>query len=145
MIRATGRVWFDTFGTNRMSYPEYRVEDSVGNRLLGFIDGSKRDDSFPTMVVAESLYQATLVKICGKPEEKYAKKFSARLVPENNNPHDKNAVMVRIELRLVGYLSREDALTYRGKFQAKPQDTRAKVTSDNGKFYRVWLKLDLRG
>lgn len=117
----------------------------MGNRLLGLIDGSKRDDLFPTMVVVESLYQATLVKICGKPSKEYRREFSARLVPENNNPHDKNAVMVRIELRLVGYLSRDDALTYRGKFQNIPQDTRAKVISGNGKFYGVWLKLDLRG
>lgn len=97
-----GGVWFDTFGTNQVSYPEYRGEDSLGNRLLGLVDGSKRDDSFPSMVVAESLYQATLVKICGKPKERYAKGFSARLVPGNYNPHDKNAVLVRIELRLVG-------------------------------------------
>ena len=118
--------------------------DSIGNLLRGLFDGSKKDDSFPTKVVVESLYQAALVKICGKPKAQYAKEFSARLVPENKNPHDKNAVMVRIELRLVGYLSREDALTYRGKFQNKPQDTRANVISGNGKFYGVWLKLDLR-
>jgi hypothetical protein len=34
------------------------------------------------------------------------------LVPEPDNPHDSNAVKVLIEGRLVGYLSREDAVIY---------------------------------
>ena len=37
---------------------------------------------------------------------------TAALVPEPDNPHDPNAVMVQIEGRLVGYLSRADAVAY---------------------------------
>ena len=37
---------------------------------------------------------------------------TAALVPEPSNPHDPNAVMVQIDGRLVGYLSRAAAVAY---------------------------------
>jgi hypothetical protein len=35
------------------------------------------------------------------------------MIPENDNPHDRNAVRVEVEGRHVGYLSRETAKDYR--------------------------------
>ena len=39
--------------------------------------------------------------------------FTAIMIPENDNPHDRNAVRVDVEGRHVGYLSRETAKDYR--------------------------------
>ena len=38
--------------------------------------------------------------------------FTAIMIPENDNPHDRNAVRVEVEGRHVGYLSRETAKDY---------------------------------
>jgi hypothetical protein len=42
----------------------------------------------------------------------------ARLVLEDSNPHDSNAVRVEIEGELVGYLSRDNARRYRADLAA---------------------------
>jgi hypothetical protein len=39
--------------------------------------------------------------------------FTARLVPERNNPHDSNAVRVEIDGHTVAHLSRANAIAYR--------------------------------
>lgn len=36
----------------------------------------------------------------------------AELIPEPSNPHDPNAIRVEIDGRLVGYLSRDNAIKY---------------------------------
>lgn len=64
-------------------------------------------------VVGESHYQNTLRSLCGSQRwEDVGFDCVAVLVPEPNNPHDPNAIMVQVEARLVGYLSREDAVRY---------------------------------
>jgi hypothetical protein len=40
--------------------------------------------------------------------------FTAIMIPESDNPHDRNAVRVEVEGLHVGYLSRETAKDYRG-------------------------------
>jgi hypothetical protein len=42
----------------------------------------------------------------------------ARLVLEDTNPHDANAVRVEIDGKLIGYLSRENAARYRADLAA---------------------------
>jgi len=42
----------------------------------------------------------------------------ARLILENSNPHDANAVRVELDGALVGYLSRENAARYRADLAA---------------------------
>lgn len=61
-------------------------------------------------VVGESHYQAALLAITGSsPGVEVAFDCIAELLPEPANPHDPHAVMVRIEGKCVGYLSRHNA------------------------------------
>lgn len=64
-------------------------------------------------VVGESHYQDALLAICGASRgESVSFECIAELVPEPENPVDPNAIMVRIDGRHVGYLSRENAVMY---------------------------------
>jgi rubrerythrin len=64
-------------------------------------------------VVGESFYQDALWRIVGGLRAETIRfDTQAVLVPEPDNPHDHNAIQVRISGALVGYLSRHDAATY---------------------------------
>lgn len=64
-------------------------------------------------MVGESHYQDALRAACGSDgREEVRRECVAALVPEPDNPHDPNAVMVQIDGRLVGYLARADAVAY---------------------------------
>jgi hypothetical protein len=64
-------------------------------------------------VVGESFHQDTLWKLVGgRTTEPVRCEILAVLVPEPDNPKDRNAVMVLIEGKCVGHLSREDAAAY---------------------------------
>ena len=87
------------------SHPGVNLGDGVG---------------FELGIVGESHYMSALRKIArrhnvaGKPAE-----FLATLRPEPDNPYDPNAVAVLDDLgEKIGYLSREDAVTYRAVLQA---------------------------
>jgi rubrerythrin len=65
-------------------------------------------------VVGESHYQEALWNIAGGSRgDRVRFDTHAVLVPEPNNEYDPNAVKILIEGNLVGYLSREDAASYR--------------------------------
>ncbi len=65
-------------------------------------------------VVGESHRQEELWRIVGGQQPDYVRvDVHAVLVPDPQNPHDPNAIEVRIDGTLVGYLSREDAASYR--------------------------------
>ena len=64
-----------------------------------------------TDVVGELQYQADIEDLHGGTEDDT--KATATLIPEDDNEYDANAVRVEIGGRLVGYLSREQALEYR--------------------------------
>lgn len=69
---------------------------------------------FPLDVVGESNYQTTIERICGpRTREGEDRVVNARLVLEDANPYDANAVRVEINGQRVGYLSRENAPVYR--------------------------------
>ncbi|MDX1785281.1 hypothetical protein [Roseovarius sp. ZX-A-9] len=70
-------------------------------------------------IVGEASYQDNIEKIVGG-KGQYSAKYEcmATLECENNNPHDENAVAVKIGKRLVGYLAREDAASYRSELQS---------------------------
>jgi hypothetical protein len=71
--------------------------------------------SFPdemVRAVGVSHYQDALRRIAGPGEGPVRRSVEATLAPEPTNPYDENAVMVRVEGELVGYLSREDAVRY---------------------------------
>jgi hypothetical protein len=62
-------------------------------------------------VVGESHYQPAIRKACDwkGPGEDTLFECMAELVPEPTNPYDPNAIMIKIDGRQVGYLSRRDA------------------------------------
>lgn len=69
---------------------------------------------FALEVVGESHYQHNLETICGpRTEEGENRVVEARLLLEDNNPHDNKAVRVEISELQVGYLKREVARIYR--------------------------------
>jgi hypothetical protein len=60
-------------------------------------------------VVGTSHYQDALLELSGRQgDEEIRVEKIAVFVPEPDNPHDPNAVAVKIEDRLVGYLSRDE-------------------------------------
>jgi hypothetical protein len=64
-------------------------------------------------VVGEFSYQDTLWAICGgRLGDRIRHEVTAVLIPEPGNPHDVNAILVRIDDRVVGYLPRDVAATY---------------------------------
>lgn len=64
-------------------------------------------------IVGESHYQDAIRAACGAgPGEDVGFDCIAELVPEPTNKHDPNAIMVQIDGRRVGYLSRSDARAY---------------------------------
>jgi hypothetical protein len=65
-------------------------------------------------VVGESQYQDALWRIVGgRRSEPVRHEIYALLIPNPGNEYDANAIEVRIDGALVGYLSREDAIAYR--------------------------------
>lgn len=60
-------------------------------------------------VVGTSHYQDALLELSGRAaDEEIRVEKIAIFVPEPDNPHDPNAIAVRIDGRLVGYLSRDE-------------------------------------
>ncbi len=90
-------------------------------------------------VVGESHYKAALQKVLGRLRvfEDREVEVEAKLVPEPQNRHDRNAVAVQIDDAVVGYLSRDDALAWRpvlARLQAADAilSPRARVWGRNG-------------
>ena len=93
----------------RKKAPAARVNplsSATGLRVIG-------KGGYPRNVVGESNYQAALSKICGGHNRAgHELETVARVTPEPENEYDPNAVMVTIEDRKIGYLSRDDAPRY---------------------------------
>lgn len=71
-------------------------------------------------IVGESHYQMVLAALADVPDTPDQEKTgTAILVPEDTNPHDNKAVRVTVQGLTVGYLSREDARSYRRRLAAK--------------------------
>ena len=66
--------------------------------------------------VGESHYQPALQQIARRGRE-----CQATLLPETDNPFDVNAVVVKIDGQVVGYLQRSEAKRYRSRLLALPQ------------------------
>lgn len=64
-------------------------------------------------VVGEASYQDALWSICGgRSDERVRLEVIAALVPQPDNPYDSNAISIQVDGRIVGYLSRDDAVTF---------------------------------
>jgi hypothetical protein len=71
-------------------------------------------------VVGESNYQAVLRQLAGDHGSEPANaEHVAALTLDDENPHDAKAVAVKIGGRLVGYLSREDARSFRRRLSQR--------------------------
>lgn len=71
-------------------------------------------------VVGESNYQAALAALAGTHGDRSPdKECQAALVPEDNNRYDNKAVRVDIDGRTVGYLSKDEARSFRRRLGAK--------------------------
>lgn len=72
------------------------------------------EDSFDLEIVGEASYQTALGKIAGPKSETGANiTCSAVMLCENDNKYDKNAVCIKIDGMVVGYLSKTDAKNWR--------------------------------
>lgn len=75
---------------------------------------------FDFEVVGESNYQSAIAEIAGQHgEEGATMECVAQLIPEDDNRYDPKAIAVRINGRMVGYLSREDARSFRRRLGQK--------------------------
>lgn len=107
---------------------------------------------FDVIVVGVTYYQKALEKIChNKREEGIEMLVPAKIVPEENNLYDSNAVRIEIEGETVGYLSRVNAFKWRGKMISEgfsdavtcPAKIRWDRAFTEEGSYGVWLDVDL--
>jgi len=107
---------------------------------------------FNVIVVGVSYYQNALKKIFRDRNYDGIELITqAKLVPDNNNPHDANAVKVVIEGKTVGHLSRDNAFKWRIKMKNEgfydAVDCQAKIKWDTEFIetgsYGVWIDVDL--
>lgn len=80
-------------------------------------------------VVGESFHQETLWALAGgRTAERVRCEIRAVLEPEPNNPADRNAVVVLVEGKCVGHLSRQDAAEYLPGIQRLTSDAPVGLT-----------------
>lgn len=90
--------------------------------LLQAPNGDEAGDFPDWEVVGESHYQDNLWSIVGQKwmaDRRVRFEASAALIPEPDNPHDRNAVAVHIASLITGYLSREDAEQHQPRIAAR--------------------------
>ena len=76
--------------------------------------------AFDFEVVGESNYQGAISKLAGVHGTDGANLHCvASLIPENLNRHDPKAVAVKIQGEVIGYLSRDDARSFRRRLAQK--------------------------
>jgi hypothetical protein len=93
-------------------------------------------------VVGESNYQPALLRVLAN----RGRMCWARLVPEPDNPFDRNAVMVEIDGHTVGYFARADALRYQRRLLplAEPIQVPAKLIGGTDDKPSIGVLLDHR-
>ena len=110
--------------------------------------------NFEFEVVGESNYQKAIAAAAGSHGTQSADvQCLATLEPEDDNPYDPKAVAIRIQGTLVGYLSREDARSFRrrlGQKRISGQVTTCDAlivgggTRKNGEKLHYGVKLDIK-
>lgn len=108
---------------------------------------------FQVQVVDESYYRDAISHVAQNEDGKTAMVFcTARLVPEDSNPHDQNAVAVYFEDAKVGHLSRQSAIEFRSALSRFENRTLSETTCDavitnglvaDGEAYEYSIELDL--
>lgn len=92
---------------------------SAAGRAGGREARIRETKSYQREVVGESFHQDALKAICG-PYNPDGRELETRavLTPDDDNPHDPNAVRVEIQGRMVGHLPRPDAARFRADANA---------------------------
>lgn len=102
---------------------------------------------FGQEIVGESHYFKTLARCfkVGRQDASGKRSYmTVKLVLENNNKHDKNAVAIVSEFGTVGYLSRIDAKLYRKLYgNNETHTTDAVIYSRDGTKFGVWIDVCL--
>lgn len=84
-------------------------KQAIANSVSAYLHSGDED----LEVVGEASYQDALWMICGGSlGDRIRHRVVAVLVPEPKNPHDPNAISVRIDGHLIGYLPRDIAALY---------------------------------
>ena len=108
---------------------------------------------FEVEITTDERYQVALEAICGPRVARGVNRFeTARLIAEDKNPRDKNAVRVEIRGKQVGYLSPGTSISYRQQLisrgvpkangQCQAVIRGGWISSDGRKGdYEVWLDL----
>lgn len=100
---------------------------------------------FLTPIVGESHYFDNIKK-CYNDSKSFKKGKSAfidvHLIKEPNNPHDSNAVMVKSQYGVIGYLPRPVAKKYHKDYDKDILSVRAKIFSRDGDIFGVWVDLE---
>jgi hypothetical protein len=130
--------------------PEKVQETSSGKAGVVVLTGFAR---FDQSIRGVQRFQSALEAICGPRASRGVNRLeTARLILENNNPGDKNAVRVEIRGRQVGYLMPEAAIQFRRELKARNMPKangqcqaaiRGGWASSDGRkgSYEVWLDL----
>lgn len=92
-------------------------------------------------VVGEANYQDSIKSIVGDHgDDTPSEIFKALIIPENDNKYDHQAVRIDVNSKTVGYLSREDARSFRRRLSSKKISI--KITSCNAGFTGGYIKSD---
>lgn len=92
-------------------------------------------------IVGESSYQSHLRRVAGRGEVRH--ECQAMVEPEDDNPHDDKAVIVLIDGKTAGYLSRADARRFR-KTHGSPVTCGALIVGGGKGRENLGVWLDLR-
>jgi hypothetical protein len=89
-------------------------DEGSSTATMPVVNTKNTPGTYEVDVVGESHYQEALERICGgRTEDSQQVEVKALLIPDDNNPHDSEAVRVDIQDETVGYLDRETARSYR--------------------------------
>lgn len=107
----------------------------------------RRSGKYVREVVGEASYQPALKQVVdGRDVNAEGFECMAVIVPESDNRYDANAVAVKIDGRVVGYLPRDEARLFRArlkraKLPLQAYECPAKIIGGGRKHYGVWLDL----
>lgn len=100
---------------------------------------------FITPIVGESHYTDTLKKCYNDPNAHKKGKsvfVDVKLVMQDDNPYDNQAVVVVSPYGTIGHLSRVHARLYRQDYDEPILTVRAKIYSNTGQLFGVWVDLE---
>ncbi|WP_213948495.1 HIRAN domain-containing protein [Luteibacter sp. dw_328] len=130
-----------TGGKKRAKSPTARVKSAIGRAAKPAATAkpkarAKGHGEYAQEVVGESNYQPALRAIKTSGEKPFHR---ARLVPEDTNPYDDQAVRVDVAGHTIGYLPRADARRWRQRRTPTTCDCYL-ADAGGGKDIGVWLR-----